>query len=110
MLGSNSGRNKLTDRSKFSGLYNEFINTIIPTTAASSFKVNGNPPISSFLFKQLGTSKYSYMQLDAGPYNTSVPKKSIRIPLTAEDGFNALVLMNPMHTLLVFSTRYMFRS
>jgi gliding motility-associated-like protein len=88
-------KNKTKDATTYSSVQenidNEYINIIIPTTGASSFKVNGSPPISSSPFKPLGTSKYSYMQLDVAPYNASVPKKSISIRLTADEGFNAIV-------------------
>lgn len=88
-------KNKTQDATTYSSIQehidNEFINVIISTAAASSFKVNGSPPMSSSSFRQLGTSRYSYMQLDLAPYNTSVPKKSISMRLTADDGFNAIV-------------------
>ena len=87
-------KNRTKDATTYSSVQeqidNQFINIVIPTAAASSFKVNGNLPISA-TFSQLGTSKYAYMQLDVAPYNTSVPKKSINIHLTADDGFNAVV-------------------
>ncbi|MFN8406020.1 MAG: PKD domain-containing protein [Sphingobacteriaceae bacterium] len=71
------------------GIANRFINVVMKTSACASFKVNGAAPAGA-VFKPIGASDYSYMQLNVGiaPYDIGL-LSSLR--LTADEGFNALV-------------------
>ncbi|MGI4750942.1 MAG: PKD domain-containing protein [Janthinobacterium lividum] len=61
----------------------QYINVLIKTAAAASFRINGVAPIASFApLSQL--TGYSYLQLNLNSYRTN------NFNLTADDGFNAI--------------------
>lgn len=61
----------------------QYVNIFIKTAAASSFKINGNAPSSSFS-PLPAAPEYSYLQISLNQYNTSAFR------LSADDGFNAI--------------------
>lgn len=69
------------------GISRRFINVVMRTSAASTFKVNGGIPVGAS-FTPIGTSAYSYMQLDVArsPYNMGMLSV---LHLTADEGFRA---------------------
>ncbi|MBW4889637.1 gliding motility-associated C-terminal domain-containing protein [Mucilaginibacter sp. HMF5004] len=64
----------------------EYINVLIKTSAAASFRINNAVPTGSF-FAMPTLPGYSYMQLDLTKLNTGGTKS---FNLTADDGFNAI--------------------
>ena len=94
----NSIESNINDITVFSStkmnILDRFINIAIPSSAATSFKVNGNLPANGTFVpindQNGNASGYSYLQLNVGiaPYTTANNTSSLH--LTADAGFNAI--------------------
>ncbi|MXV52758.1 PKD domain-containing protein [Pedobacter sp. HMF7647] len=61
----------------------QYLNVLIKTAAAASFKINGAPPTAGFT-PVAANPAYSYLKLNLNRYGTN------NFNLTADDGFNAI--------------------